>query len=113
DRLEGRPAPLTIPIGSGSPKDSPTPFTGIIDLIELQALYFEARDDGKTIRRAAIPAELASLVQTWRERLFDILTEHDDKDLVTSVYLEGKEVPPAALRQLVREQTLKRLIQPV
>src|SRR3954462_7191244 len=25
ERLEGQPAPVTIPIGSGSPKDSPTP----------------------------------------------------------------------------------------
>src|SRR3974377_870897 len=28
ERLEGRPVALTVPIGSGSPKDSPTPFTG-------------------------------------------------------------------------------------
>src|SRR5947208_6392794 len=40
ERLEGRPVPITIPIGSGSIKDSPTPFSGIIDLIEMQALYF-------------------------------------------------------------------------
>src|SRR5436305_8287320 len=30
DRLEGMPAPLTVPIGSGSIKDSPTPFAGVI-----------------------------------------------------------------------------------
>src|SRR5919109_133505 len=41
DRLEGRPVPLTVPIGSGSPKDSPTPFIGTIDLLTMQALYFE------------------------------------------------------------------------
>src|SRR2546428_8447760 len=28
ERLEGSPAPLTIPVGSGSIKDSPTPFRG-------------------------------------------------------------------------------------
>src|SRR3954467_5605619 len=33
ERLEGRPVPLVIPIGSGSPKDSATPFGGVIDLI--------------------------------------------------------------------------------
>src|SRR5438045_2474292 len=27
ERLEGKPVPITIPIGSGSPKDSHTPFT--------------------------------------------------------------------------------------
>src|SRR5438270_8223466 len=49
-RLDGRPVAVTIPIGSGSPKDSPTPFTGIIDVLEMKALYFEAGDHGKTFR---------------------------------------------------------------
>src|SRR6476660_5046659 len=29
DRLQGRPVPVTFPIGSGSVKDSPTPFGGV------------------------------------------------------------------------------------
>src|SRR5436853_3636283 len=41
ERLEGNPVALTIPIGSGSIKDSQTPFRGIIDLIEMQALQFD------------------------------------------------------------------------
>src|SRR5580765_6291046 len=40
ERLEGRPVPLSIPIGSGSPKDSPTPFAAIIDLLTMEALWF-------------------------------------------------------------------------
>src|SRR5437763_17147351 len=39
ERLEGNPVPVTVPIGSGSVKDSPTPFAAIIDLLEMQALY--------------------------------------------------------------------------
>src|SRR2546425_7908099 len=46
-RLRGRPLPVTIPIGSGSIKDSPTPFSGIIDLIAMQALYFDPADSGE------------------------------------------------------------------
>src|SRR4051795_488162 len=38
ERLEGNPVALSIPIGSGSPKDSATPFRGIVDLIEMKAL---------------------------------------------------------------------------
>src|SRR5437868_6701543 len=48
ERLEGRPVPLTIPVGSGSPKDSPTPFRGVIDLIEGKALFYNPKDEGKT-----------------------------------------------------------------
>src|ERR1700731_4428962 len=47
ERLEGRPLALNIPIGSGSVKDSPTPFRGIIDLIDMQALWFAEESAGK------------------------------------------------------------------
>src|SRR5262249_39654038 len=57
ERLEGKPLALNIPIGSGSPKDSPIPFRGIIDLIEMKALFFEQIDEGKTFRAEPIPAE--------------------------------------------------------
>src|SRR5205085_6039139 len=55
ERLQGRPVPVNYPIGSGSPKDSPTPFGGVIDLITWEACYFDpgspARPDGKVVRR--------------------------------------------------------------
>jgi elongation factor G len=113
ERIEGRPVAVNIPIGSGSPKDSPTPFSGIIDLVEMKALYFEAKDDGKTIRPEPIPSDLQAEAQRWRERLFDVLTEKDEHDLITSAVLEGKDVSAEGMRRLLREQTLQRHIQPV
>jgi elongation factor G len=113
ERLEGKPVALTIPIGSGSPKDSPTPFQGIIDLIEQQALFFNAKDEGKTFRGDAIPAEYEALTRRYRDNLFEVLTRHDDQDRLTSAYLEGKEVSTDAIRALLREQTIQRHIQPV
>src|SRR5437868_5301769 len=98
ERLEGEPLPLFLPIGSGSPKDSPTPFRGIVDLIEQKAWFFEASDLGKTIRTESIPADMAEQVKEYRERLFDALTRHDDHDRLTSAYLEGKEIEPAVIR---------------
>jgi elongation factor G len=112
DRLEGRPVALTIPVGSGSIKDSPTPFKGIIDLIAMQALYYDA-PDGKRFRAAPIPEEHQADVRRYRERLFDVLTEDDEHDLLTSALLEGREVPVENVRQAVRAQTLKQHIHPV
>src|SRR4051794_10510526 len=83
DRLEGRPVPINVPVGAGSVKDSPTPFAGLIDLIAMEALYFEPADFGKTIRREAIPADLRAEAQSYREQLFDALTQNDEKDLIT------------------------------
>jgi elongation factor G len=112
-RLEGRPVALTIPIGSGSAKDSPTPFAGIIDLIEMQALYFRQEDNGKTITAKAIPAQLDAEARCWRETLFNVLTEADEGDRMTSAYIEGRDIPPTTIRDMVRGQTLRGLIQPV
>src|SRR5688572_27671795 len=113
ERLEGHPAALTTPIGSGSIKDSATPFRGIIDLLEMKALFYEPKNEGKTFRTEAIPAEYQAEAQKWRDNLFEVLTRHDDKDKITSAYLEGQQIPAATLREVIREQTLARHIQPV
>ncbi len=113
DRLEGLPLPLTIPIGNGSSKDSSTPFRGIIDLLSMKALFFDAADSGKTFRIEEIPAENLEEAKRYREELFDALTRNDDKDHITSAYLEGKEIPVEVVREVIREQTLKLQIHPV
>jgi elongation factor G len=112
ERLDGTPVPLTVPVGSGSVKDSHTPFAGVIDLLAFEAVYFEP-DDGKKIRREPVPEQLREKAQAYRDQLFDALTRHDEHDLITSVLLEGHPPEPAKVKQLIREQTLKRLIQPV
>jgi elongation factor G len=112
-RLDGHPLPINIPIGSGSVKDSATPFRGIIDLITMEALFFDPDSLGKTIRSEPIPADLLAGAQQWRESLFDQLTRNDDQDRLTSAYLEGKEISADVIRTVLREQTLRRQIQPV
>jgi elongation factor G len=112
-RLDGRPVPIVIPVGSGSPKDSATPFTAVIDLIEMELLQFEQADKGKTFHREPVPDQLRALAQKWRDRLFDALTEHDEQDRLTSAVLEGRDIPADTIRAVLREQTLRRVIQPV
>jgi elongation factor G len=111
ERLEGNPVALNIPIGSGSIKDSPTPFRGIIDVIEMRALFFDEASEGKKFKQEPIPEEMQATAQTWRDRLLDQLTVRDDK--LMAAVLEGHEVTPEMIRAAVREQTLRREIQPV
>jgi elongation factor G len=113
ERLEGHPAPVTIPVGSGSVKESPTPFKGVIDLIAMRAIYYDSATLGKTFRDEPIPEVLEDEARKWRDNLFEVLTRHDDHDRLTSAYLEGKPILPETIRQVIREQTLARHIQPV
>ena len=110
---DGRPVPVVIPIGAGGAADSPRPFAGVIDLIDMRARFFDAGDLGKTVRTADIPEDHAETARKYREELFDVLTQHDDNDLITSAVLEGHDPDPAKVRQLVREQCLARRIFPV
>ncbi|CAN5195377.1 elongation factor G [soil metagenome] len=113
DTTQGQPVPIVIPIGYGSAKDSPTPFGGVIDLISNKAYFFDAGDHGRTIREAEIPEDNSLEAADYRSKLFDVLTEHDDKDLITSAVLNGDEPDVAKVRQLVREQCLSAKIYPV
>ena len=112
-RLGANPVPLAIPVGAGSPKDSDKPFAGTIDLIGMQALSFDRDDQGQTVTAGDIPEEMLPAARQWREKMFDALTQHDEKDAITSAYLEGKEIPAETLRAFIRELTLARKIQPV
>jgi elongation factor G len=112
-RLSGNPVPVALPIGAGSPKDSDRPFAGTIDLIEMKALWFSRDDDGKTVTTGEIPEDLLLDAEAAREQMLDALTQHDEKDRVTTALLEGKPITPASLRELVRDLTLARKIQPV
>ena len=87
--------PVVIPVGAGSRADSPNPFRGVIDLIEQTALFFDAGDFGETVRVDVIPPECAADAAKYREVLFDALTQHDDKDLITSAVLDGQDPDPA------------------
>jgi len=109
----GRPIPIIIPIGSGSPENSPKPFTGVIDLIEWKAIYFNRDDYGRTMRIEAVPEAEEDIAREYREQLFDVLTQHDDTDLITTQVLEGQDPDVAKVRQLVREQTIALKIYPV
>ncbi|HEX3152852.1 MAG TPA: elongation factor G [Gemmataceae bacterium] len=113
ERLDGTPLPIVIPIGAGSIKETTTPFVGVIDLLAMKALYFDNGDHGRTIRSTDIPAENLDEAKKYREELFDVLTRHDEQDKITSAYLDGKEIALDTVRALIREQTLKRLVQPV
>ncbi|MCS6851056.1 MAG: elongation factor G [Gemmataceae bacterium] len=117
ERLAARPVPVVIPIGAGGVKDSPRPFAGVIDLVTMEACYFDhttpSRPDGKIVRREPIPADLLETAQQWRESLIDVLTEADDEDRITTAYLEGRPLAPETLRDLIRRRTLRLDIQPV
>ena len=95
---------MQIPVGLE------TEFRGVVDLVTMQAIYFEG-DNGEILRKEAIPAELLPLAEAKREELLDVASMFSD-DLMEAV-LEGSDIPESLIMDAVRKGTLTRKMTPV
>ena len=104
DRLGANPVALQIPIGREAE------FRGIIDLVEMHAIVY--KDElGTDFEITDIPDALCEQADEWRLKLVEAVADHDDHLLET--YIEGGEITPDHLRQVIRQATLDISITPV
>ena len=104
DRLGAVPIPLQLPIGA---EDR---FEGVIDLVEMKAIYFEG-ERGTEIVVRDIPANLLDGARTARESMVERVAENDDQ-LMTS-FLEGHEIDVVELKKAIRRGTIASAFAPV
>ncbi len=110
---DGHPIPIQIPIGAG-PEGSMNPFQGLIDLIAMKALYYQTEDLGSTITETEIPDDLIPEAELWRERMFDQLSQFDDRFAEQYMAsLEGAELTEEMIHEALRRATLTGKAQPV
>ena len=105
DRLGANPIAVQIPIGS---EDE---FSGVIDLITMQAVTWSEADQGLTFTRADVPAELRGEADAARELLVEAAAEADEA--LMDAYLESGELSEADIRRGLRAQTLANRAVPV
>ncbi|HOV94380.1 MAG TPA: elongation factor G [Spirochaetales bacterium] len=92
EKLGLNPAFVTIPIGLEDKLE------GVIDLIQMRAVYFDG-PNGEDIRYAEIPAHLVADAERYREELLDAASMFSDE--LAEQYLEGEvdnDVLTAAIR---------------
>jgi elongation factor G len=87
-----------------------TAHRGVIDLLQMCALYFDG-EHGEIMRKATIPAELLEPAQRQREILIEALADLDDQ--IATTYLEGEEIPAESLIPVIRRATRERKLTPV
>ena len=85
-------------------------FTGVIDLVTMQALYFDG-DNGQTVRSEDIPNEYKEAALEKREALIDAASMFSDE--LTEAVLEEKEISAELLMAALRTGTLARELTPV
>jgi elongation factor G len=109
NRLAGHPIAVQIPIGVGAGPVPPA-FVGIIDLIEMKALYFDSGTKGREIKVTEIPDEYREAAQEARAELLEAVALLDDGIMET--YLSTDDVPVDQIHRLLRVGTIQGMLQP-
>jgi elongation factor G len=104
-KLGVRTAAIQIPIGKENG------FEGVIDLIEMREIHWDAASEGEKLMVSPLAGERAALAAEWREKLIDALSSVSDP--VTERYLAGQPIDAELIRTELRSAALKRALLPV
>jgi elongation factor G len=104
-KLGAKTIALQIPIGSEGA------FEGIIDLIGMRELRWDAASDGERILRSPIAPERQAAAAEWRDKLVDALSTISEE--ITDQYLAGEDIPEDLIRRELRRAALGRSLLPM
>jgi elongation factor G len=105
DRLGATPLVLQLPIGAEAD------LQGVVDLVKMKGLVWEAEDLGAKFNEVDIPADLKEKADQYRKELVETAVEQDEK--LMEAYLEGKEISEEDLKKCIRKGTLNFSFVPV
>jgi elongation factor G len=104
ERLAANAVPVQLPIGAEEH------FVGVIDLIRMQAIYWDEGNMGTTYEAREIPEELRDEAEAWREKMVEAAAEGDEELL--DKFLETGELSAAEIKRGLRARTLSGHIVP-
>ena len=105
-RLGANAVAIQIPIGFGND------FKGIIDLMDMKALYWTAEDQGTNIREEEIPADLRDSAEIWRQEMVEKICELDD-DLAEKFLTDPSTITVPELKASLRKSVCSLKVFPV
>ena len=104
DRLNDNAVAIQLPMGTENA------FVGVIDLVAMEAVYFDG-ECGERVRREAIPTQFQSKADSARNRMLDHLAMLDDQLMETM--LAGQQPVAEAIVRVIRKATLALQLTPV
>src|SRR5579871_5526043 len=106
-RLNARPVAIQIPIGQEAA------FKGVVDLVEMKAIYWRDETMGAKYEVEEIPAELKRKANAFHQILVETIVENDDQDELMHKYIEGETITEPELKAALRRATVKMKLFPV
>ena len=104
-RLKANPVPIQLPIGA---EDK---FVGVIDLVTMQAIYWDEASQGMKFEKTAVPAELVAEAKQWRDKLVETAAEANEE--LMNKYLESNELTVDEVKKGIRVRTINNEIVPM
>ncbi len=104
-RLGANPVPIQLPIGAEEK------FQGVVDLIRMQAIYWNEADKGMTFEAKEIPAEMKAICQEWHDKMVEAAAEANEE--LMEKYLETGQLSAEEIKKGVRIRTVKNEIVPM
>ncbi len=104
DRLGANPVVMQIPIGAEET------FEGVVDLLRMEAIYWNESDKGATYESREIPAELVDQCNEYRELMVEAAAEADE--VLMDAYLEEGELSNDEIVRGLRMRTVASEIVP-
>jgi len=98
ERLGANPVPVQLPIGAEEK------FAGVIDLIRMQAIYWDESNMGTTYEAREIPEDLLADAKAWREKMVEAAAEGGEELL--DKFLGDSELSNDEIREGLRARTL-------
>ncbi|MBN2183673.1 MAG: elongation factor G [Sedimentisphaerales bacterium] len=105
DKLLANPIVVQIPIGA---EDS---FQGIIDLVNMKAVFYKTEKMGAVFEEKEIPAELQETARQYRSRMIELSAEHDE--VLMDAYVHDKTIEKEMITTAIRAGTLANKLHPV
>jgi elongation factor G len=103
-RLGSTPVPVQLPIGAEEN------FKGVVDLVRMQAIYWNEGDMGVTYEAKGIPQDMAEECTQWRETMVEAAAEANEE--LMDRYLEEGDLSEEDIRRGLRIRTLGNEIVP-
>src|SRR5947208_4619871 len=104
-RLNARPVAIQIPIGQEAA------FKGVVDLIDMKAIYLHDESMGAKYEVEEIPADLRKKAEAFHAQLVESVAENDDEML--HKFLEGETISAEELKASLRKSTIALKVFPV
>jgi elongation factor G len=104
-RLKANPIPMQVPIGA---EDN---FEGVIDLVKMQAIYWDDASQGMKFDYREIPAHLLEESKKWRENMVEAAAEASEE--LMNKYLEEGDLTEAEIKAAIRQRTIASEIVPM